>query len=146
MAMLLYIKANPKSDQESRTFQISEHFIQTYRTVHPGDNLVTLDLYRENAKPLTGEEVGLTHAQKTSDHPFLNYARQFNQADKIVFAAPFWNLGSPSILKAYLDYVMIVGINFRKGYAVVKKLSILPRGAERTPRGLLPLMKWPIAI
>lgn len=135
MAMLLYIKANPKSDQDSRTFQISEHFVQTYRTVHPGDNIVTLDLYRENVKPLTGEEVSLTHAAKASDHPFLNYARQFNQADKFVFAAPLWNLGIPSILKAYLDYVMIVGINFSYTETGPKGLCIGKKAVHITSRG-----------
>lgn len=72
-----------------------------------------MDLYRENVKPLTGAELGLIRAPQTPDHPFLRYARQFNQADKIVIAAPLWNLGVPSILKAYFDYVMIAGINFR---------------------------------
>ncbi len=135
MALLLYIKANPKSDQESRTFQISEHFIQTYRTLHSEDNVVTLDLYRENVKPLTGEEAGLTHAPKTSDHPFLKYARQFNQAEKIVIAAPLWNLGVPSILKAYLDYVMIVGINFRYTEAGPEGLCAGKKALHITSRG-----------
>ena len=135
MAMVLYIKANPKKDQESRTFQISEHFIQTYRTLHSEDNVVTLDLYRENVKPLTGEEVGLTHALKTSDHPFLRYARQFNQAEKIVIAAPLWNLGVPSILKAYLDYVMIAGINFRYTEAGPEGLCAGKKVVHITSRG-----------
>lgn len=135
MAMVLYIKANPKSDQDSRTFQISEHFIQTYRAAHPGDQIVTLDLYRENVKPLTDEEVGLTHASETSDHPFLNYARQFNQAEKIVIAAPLWNLGVPSILKAYLDYVMIAGINFRYTEAGPEGLCAGKKAIHITSRG-----------
>jgi FMN-dependent NADH-azoreductase len=135
MAMVLYIKANPKSDQDSRTFQISEHFIHTYRALHSEDKIVTLDLYRENVKPLTGEEVGLTHAPKISDHPFLRYARQFNQAEKIVIAAPLWNLGIPSILKAYLDYVMIVGINFRYTEAGPEGLCAGKKAVHITSRG-----------
>ncbi|MGE5605891.1 MAG: FMN-dependent NADH-azoreductase [Bacteroidota bacterium] len=135
MAMVLYIKANPKNDQDSRTFQISEHFIQTYRTLHSEDNVVTLDLYRENVKPLTGEEVGLTHAPKTPDHPFLKYALQFNQAEKIVLAAPLWNLGVPSILKAYLDYVMIAGINFRYTEAGPEGLCAGKKAVHITSRG-----------
>lgn len=135
MAMVLYIKANPKNDQESRTFQISEHFIRTYRTLHSEDKVVTLDLYRENVKPLTGEEVGLIHASQTPDHPFLRYARQFNQAEKIVIAAPLWNLGVPSILKAYLDYVMIAGINFRYTDAGPEGLCAGKKAVHITSRG-----------
>lgn len=135
MAMVLYIKANPKSDQESRTFQISEHFIRTYRTAYPGDQIFTLDLYKEKVKPLTDEEVGLTHLRNGSDHPFLNYARQFNQAEKIVIAAPLWNLGVPSILKAYLDYVMIVGINFIYTEAGPEGLCAGKKAVHITSRG-----------
>lgn len=113
MSTVLYIKANPKSDQESRTFQISERFISAYRSAHPGDNIVALDLYKENTRPLTGEEVALTHARPGSENRIIQYARQFHDADKFVIAAPLWNLGVPSILKAYIDYIMIVGITFR---------------------------------
>ncbi len=48
MSTVLYIKANPKSDEESRTFQISEHFIETYKKNHPEDQVITLDLYKED--------------------------------------------------------------------------------------------------
>jgi FMN-dependent NADH-azoreductase len=44
---VLYIKANPKSDEESRTFRISEHFIREYKKHHPEDEIITLDLYKE---------------------------------------------------------------------------------------------------
>ena len=113
MASLLYIKANPKSDRDSRTFQISERFVAAYKASHPGDEIITLNLYRENIRPLTGEEVTLTHQSGKEDYPMIRYARQFHNADKYVIAAPMWNLSIPSILKAYIDCIMIVGINFR---------------------------------
>lgn len=135
MAMVLYIKANPKSDQESRTFQISEHFIQAYEKANPDDQIVTLDLYRENVAPLTSEEIGLTHASKELDHPFFNYAHQFNQADKLLIAAPLWNLGIPAILKAYLDRVMVVGINFIYTESGPKGLCGNKKAVHITSRG-----------
>lgn len=113
MSTVLYIKANPKTDQESRTFQVSERFISAYRQAHPGDQVLAIDLYKENVRPLTGEQVAITHKNEESDQPTIRYARQFRDADKYVIAAPLWNLGSPSILKAYIDYIMIVGITFR---------------------------------
>lgn len=137
LIMLLYVKANPKSDQESRTFQISEHFIQAYKAAHPEDQVVTLDLYQEKIGPLSSEEIALTHTQ-TLDHPFLKYARQFQTANKVVFAAPLWNLGSPAILKAYFDRITIVGINFTytetgpKGLCSGKALHITSRGGTYT--------------
>ena len=45
MNTILYIKANPKNNEESRTFRISERFIEAYREYAPGDRVLTLDLY-----------------------------------------------------------------------------------------------------
>jgi len=49
MAKVLYVKANPKSDEESRTFRISEHFISEYKKAHPEDEIIELDLYKETS-------------------------------------------------------------------------------------------------
>jgi FMN-dependent NADH-azoreductase len=113
LATLLYIKANPKSDRESRTFQIAGDFIKSYQETHPQDKIITLDLYKENVKPLTSQEVILSHKNTSNEEPMIQYANQFHQTEKIVIAAPLWNLGIPSILKAYIDYIMIAGINFK---------------------------------
>ncbi|HHZ19724.1 MAG TPA: FMN-dependent NADH-azoreductase [Firmicutes bacterium] len=112
MAKVLYIKANPKSDQESRTFQISEAFIAAYRQAHPSDEIITLDLYKEMVPPLSTEEVILNNSGTDFAHPFYDYAKQFLAVDKYVFAAPLWNLSVPGILKNYLDRIMVVGITF----------------------------------
>lgn len=31
----------------------------------------------------------------------------------MLFAAPLWNLASPAIVKAYIDYVMVSGVVFK---------------------------------
>lgn len=116
MAKLLYIKANPKSNQSSRTFIISEHFIKVYKEFHPNDQIITLDLYKEGIHFLSQEDINDIFAPKTEaskHHPILKYAYQFLEADKYVFAAPMWNLGIPAILKAYIDYITVSGITFK---------------------------------
>ncbi len=45
MSKVLYIKANAKAEGESRTFQISDSFIETYKANNPDDEIVELDLY-----------------------------------------------------------------------------------------------------
>lgn len=47
MSTVLYIKANPKPDNMSYTFKMSEAFISSYKEKNPGDEIVTLDLYKE---------------------------------------------------------------------------------------------------
>lgn len=116
MSKLLYIKANAKPEGQSRTFKISDSFINEYKQNNPTDEIITLDLYKENIDFLTGEDLGSAFGPKNEEsrnHPILKYSYQFAEADKYVIAAPMWNLGVPSILKAYIDYVSIVGIAFK---------------------------------
>lgn len=151
MAKLLYIKANPKSNQSSRTFIISEHFIKVYKEFHPNDQIITLDLYKEGIHFLSQEDINDIFAPKTEaskHHHILKYAYQFAEADKYVFAAPMWNLGIPAILKAYIDYITVSGITFKyteQGlwvFFAVKKQFISWQQAESTKHYHFRTLRW----
>lgn len=45
-------------------------------------------------------------------HPRFRYAHQFAAADKIVMAAPFWDLSFPALLKVYIENLCVDGITF----------------------------------
>ncbi|MGD0340118.1 MAG: FMN-dependent NADH-azoreductase [Bacteroidales bacterium] len=139
MKTVLYIKANPKPEGTSRTFRISDKFIETYKQYHSDDKIITLDLYKEGINFLSAEGV-LLHGPcpgGSRDHPTLRYAYQFLEADKYVFAEPLWNLGVPAILKAYFDYICITTVTFKYtadgpvGLCKGKKaVNITTRGGE----------------
>lgn len=115
MSKVLYIKANAKKPGESRTFRISDSFVEEYKKININDEIITLDLYKEGISFLTEEGINL-HVPKPGEgkeHPILKYAYQFADADKYVIAAPFWNLSFPAILKAYIDYICVTGITFK---------------------------------
>lgn len=111
MAKVLYIKANPKSDTDSVTFQMSEKFMEEYKKQNPDDEIITLDLYKENIRFLTAQD--LDDMYSGADFDIRRYAEQFANADKYVIAAPFWNLSMPAILKGYIDYVTFAGVTFK---------------------------------
>ncbi|MFA7637066.1 MAG: FMN-dependent NADH-azoreductase [Monoglobales bacterium] len=116
MSKVLYIKANAKEEGESRTFRISDSFIEEYKALNPNDEIITLDLYKEGITFLPVGQLNEIHTPAPDterDHPVLKYAYQFFAADKYVIAEPFWNLSIPAILKAYIDYVTISGITFK---------------------------------
>lgn len=46
-------------------------------------------------------------------NPLFTHARQFSEADRVVIAAPYWDLSFPASLKSYLEQVNVVGITFR---------------------------------
>lgn len=111
MSKVLYIKANPKTEENSYTFKMSEAFIDEYKKSNPEDEIITLDLYNEEIKFLDSKDLEeMFSGKNTRMH---DYAKQFAGVDKYVIAAPMWNLGSPAILKAYFDYVMMVGVTFK---------------------------------
>ncbi|WP_346928742.1 FMN-dependent NADH-azoreductase [Clostridium sp.] len=116
MSKVLYIKANIKKAGESRTFKVSDSFIEEYKSNNPSDEIITLDLYKENIDFLRPEDLGEIFGPKNEEsrnNPILKYAYQFAEADKYVIAAPMWNLSIPAILKAYIDYVSVTGITFK---------------------------------
>ncbi|WP_346917293.1 FMN-dependent NADH-azoreductase [Clostridium sp.] len=116
MSKVLYIKANIKKEGESRTFKVSDSFIEEYKSNNPSDEIITLDLYKENIDFLRPEDLGEIFGAKTEEsrnNPILKYAYQFAEADKYVIAAPMWNLSIPAILKAYIDYISVTGITFK---------------------------------
>ncbi len=51
-------------------------------------------------------------AEGRLEHPRFRYAHQFAAADKIVIAAPFWDLSFPALLKVYIENLCVDGITF----------------------------------
>lgn len=116
MSKVLYIKANIKPEGVSRTFKISDSFVEQYKKFNPNDEIITLDLYKESINFLKEKDLNSIFGPKTDEsknNSILKYAYQFAEADKYIIAAPMWNLSIPAILKAYIDYVSVTGITFK---------------------------------
>lgn len=116
MKKILYIKANIKKDGDSRTFKISDRFVEEYKKNNPDDEVTVLDLYKERIGFLRPEDLEKLLGEKDDEvrkNSILRYVYQFVDADKYIIAAPMWNLSIPAILKAYMDYVCASGITFK---------------------------------
>ena len=116
MSKVLYVKANIKNEGESRTFKVSDSFVEEYKRNNPEDEIITLDLYKENIDFLRADDLGKLFGPKdeeSKNNSILKYAYEFAAADKYIIAAPMWNLSFPAILKAYIDYVSVSGITFK---------------------------------
>lgn len=115
---LLAILANPK--QGSHTRRLLDAFLAAYRRHHPADSVTELDLYRTQLPAVDG--IALQAWSKPArDLSPLEHSRlaeisiftdQFIAADKVVFAAPMWNLQFPPLLTAYLATIMVAGKTF----------------------------------
>ena len=99
---------------KSRSKQLADHFLSEVQK-NGEYEVETLCLMDENLSYfsegffLQREEL-LAAGKK--DHPRFRYAHQFAEADKIVIAAPFWDLSFPALLKVYVENLCVDGITF----------------------------------
>lgn len=106
--MILFIDACAR--KESRTRRLAEHLLHRL-----GGDIVSVKLY-DIAFPVCDEAFiekrsALASAGDFTD-PVFDLARQFAAADKIVIAAPFWDLSFPSVLKQYIEQICVTGLTF----------------------------------
>jgi putative NADPH-quinone reductase len=79
-----------------------------------GHEVTLLDLYRESfGAAMTAEE----WRAYSGDHPIVDpqvaaHAELVQHADALVFVYPTWWSGVPSILKGWLDRVLVAGVGF----------------------------------
>lgn len=131
MTNVLYIDCCIRGEQ-SRTKRLGEAFLSALERAG-GYEIERLTLMDEPLIPLSGgffwqrERLLETGAL---DHPRFRYAWQFKRAERIVIAAPFWDLSFPALLKIYIENLCVQGITFdcdeRNGcYGVCKAARML---------------------
>lgn len=126
LAKVLYIKANPKTPQESYSLAVAEEFIKTYKQENPNDEIIELDLYNMNIPEIDTDvfsgwgklQQGTSFDQLTADEKekvngINRLTDQFVEADKYIFVTPLWNFSIPPKMKAYIDTICIAGKTFK---------------------------------
>jgi FMN-dependent NADH-azoreductase len=128
LAKLLYITANPKTDPKlSKGMQIGEVFLEEFKKHQPDTEIETMHLYSMDIPEIDQDLLfaraklsfmgytfeQLSEAEQTQISKMHELADRFIAADYYVFVTPLWNLGSPSIVKAFLDNLFIVGKTFK---------------------------------
>lgn len=126
MKKVLYITAHPHDESSSYSMATGKAFIDTYKEVNPNDQVIHIDLYKENIPHIDadvfsgwGKLQSGSGFEELSEQEKLKVARlgelsdQFISADKFVFVTPFWNFSFPPVMKAYLDSVSVAGKSFK---------------------------------
>lgn len=104
--MILFVNCCARKD--SRTKRLASALINALK-----DEVETVNLYDENLFPMTEEKIikrSEFSAKKDFSDEMFKYARQFAKADKIVIAAPFWDLSFPAVLKLYVENIYATGL------------------------------------
>ena len=114
MENLLFVNACVRGER-SRTRKLARCFLEAYQARHPDTVIQQRDLCVDRLQPqypeVLDERDALARAGRL-DQPMFQPARQFAAADKIVIAAPFWDLSFPAILKIYLERISVTDITF----------------------------------
>lgn len=111
MEKVLYIKANFKGESDSYSLKLGRKFIENYKEKNPNSEIKEVDLYKEDLGHLDGERVGKIFSPESNE--LTKFAEEFIDYDKYVIAAPMWNLSIPSILKTYIDHIVVAGKTFK---------------------------------
>ncbi|MFC5702755.1 NAD(P)H-dependent oxidoreductase [Cohnella faecalis] len=126
METVLYITAHPLDPQESFSLAVGREFIEAYREANPTDEVVHLDMYKEDIPQFDADVLrgwgklrSGSSFDQLSDAEKLKVARleaivdQYVAADKYVYVSPMWNFSIPPVLKAYTDATSIPGKTFK---------------------------------
>ncbi len=122
--------------EQSRTARLARAFIAALDLERFCVNVIRPD--QERMRPLTGETLAERDrllAEGALSRPRFDYARQFAAADDVVFAAPFWDLSFPALLKVYVENISVEGITFRTTPAGLEGLCQGKRLILLTTRG-----------
>ena len=111
MSKVLFV--NGCNNATSYTHQIASVFVDEYSKCHKDDDIITRNLYEEDIKFLTIEDINERTKENFDLEPereIFKYVKEFLEADKIIIAAPFWNLSIPAIMHAYLEHIAVPNI------------------------------------
>ncbi|MFD2670456.1 FMN-dependent NADH-azoreductase [Marinicrinis sediminis] len=126
MAKVLYITAHPHDDKMSYSMAAGNAFIEAYKEAHAADEVVHIDLYKENIPQIDVDVFSgwgklqsgkgfeeLSDEEKAKVSRLTELVDQFVEADKYVFVTPMWNFSFPPVMKAYIDSISVAGKSFQ---------------------------------
>ena len=103
----------------SRTRRLAETFLNALAQARADVQIETACLNELGLVPFNEETLRERDGAADFSGREFEAARQFREADLLVFAAPFWEGTFPAALHTYLEHVCVTGLTFRlteKGY------------------------------
>lgn len=108
MKSLLYIDACVR-DEESRTKRVAEPIMEELAKKYDVTKFVLNELSLDVVKmPLLAKRLAGDIPQEV-----MSWAEAVRDADRIVIAAPFWDMGIPAVLKTFFELCSIFDVTFK---------------------------------
>lgn len=112
---LLFVNACPRERGVSRSLELCDTFIESFREKNPDVIVEELNLFKTGVHCYGIEEIERRDSlikQKDLSDKMFDMAHKFASADIILVGAPYWDLSFPAILKAYVEAVCVNTITF----------------------------------
>ena len=106
--MILFINACVR--KESRTLRLADHILSGMNEPYTEVRLKDIDFPATDEAYLAMRDRLI--AEKNTSDPMFSLANQFAAADRIVIAAPYWDLSFPAVLKQYFEHINVLGVTF----------------------------------
>lgn len=120
---VLFIKGTPLPAGASRSLEVADVFLETYKALNPNDTIIEKDLFNVDVPYIDGDVLAgwaafaagaeLTDVQAKKVAAFGTFTDEFLNADKIIIQSSMWNLSLPPQVKAYMDTLMVAGKTFK---------------------------------
>nr|WP_325300670.1 NAD(P)H-dependent oxidoreductase [uncultured Oscillibacter sp.] len=136
---------------ESRTRALAGAFLSAFRESHPGAEVEAVALGELDLKPFLPAALDQRDALASAGAfgaPVFALARQFQAADKIVAAAPFWDLSFPAVMRTYIEHISANGLCYHyeadgcHGDCRADRLAYLTTGGDFERPGSLGVLYW----
>ena len=100
--------------EASRTLALAKAYLEAFSKSHPDWQVETVSPEALLAlRPFDAAALDARQALasvRAWDAPVFDLARQLRAADRIVVAAPFWDLSYPAALRTYMQYISANGV------------------------------------
>lgn len=143
---LLYISVSPTGEYSTSRLVASE-FLATWKSTNPDGKVLERDLSKESIPHLDAEAIFANYTPVESQSPSMVSKHLFRMdlineilsVDEILISAPLWNWSIPSVLKAYIDQIVLTGVldNGKHGLQGKKVTFVIAQGGsykEGTPK------------
>lgn len=111
---LLFVNACPRG-AASRTLRLAETFLDAFVQEKPDTTIIRHDLPKMGLRPVDAATLARKEAlcdeRKWSD-PLFAPVLDFQSADAVVIAAPYWDLSFPAILKIWVENMYVRNLTF----------------------------------
>lgn len=111
---LLFVNACPRGP-ESRTLLLAQEVIRYMQAEAPDLEWITHDLPQLHLQPVDASALAMKETccdRREWPDDLFQSAKEFQAADAIVIAAPYWDLSFPSLLKIWVEHMYVRNLTF----------------------------------